>query len=207
MAAEGASAGVGDGAADHDGQFLARGSKGILNGKEAGLGVEGVKDGFDKEHVDSALNEGFGLFLVGGGQFVEAYGAVARAVHVGAQAQGAVGWSDGSGDKARFVGRRVGVGGLAGKPSSGEVEFTHQGFHSIVRHRNGLGVEGVGFDHVGARGKVLGVNFFYDLRLAQVEQVVVAFERMGPICKARTSVAGLVEAVVLEHRAHCTVQY
>src|SRR5262249_53009677 len=57
LSAEGASAGVGDGSADHYGQLLLFGiPKIFFDGEYSGLGVQGVEDGLDKECVDASFH-------------------------------------------------------------------------------------------------------------------------------------------------------
>ena len=44
------------------------------------------------------------------------------------------------------------------------------------------------------------------VRLRQNEKVVVAFDVLRPIGKARSAIVGLLEAEPLDHRAHCSVR-
>ena len=202
---EGAAAEVGDRARDHDGQVFSGLLEKAADGEESGLGVEGVEDGFDEEDVHSALDEVFDLLGVGGGDLLEGHLALAGVVHIARDRERAVERADGAGDIDAAVG--AGVGGFAGESGSGEVEFGDEMAEAVVLLRDRGGVEGVRLDDVRAGGDVFRVNLANDLRLGEHEEVVVSLEILaGPIGEAVATVVGLLQLVLLDHRAHRAVE-
>ncbi|MND47723.1 hypothetical protein D3C80_386240 [compost metagenome] len=115
LARQGAARSVGDGAGNHDRQFDAQFFEYALYGKDRGLGVEGVEDGFDQDQVGAALDQAFGGFGVVFHQLIEGHVAVAGVVHVRGQRAGATGRTEHAGDEARLVRgfQGLGVGDLA----------------------------------------------------------------------------------------------
>ena len=77
---------------------------------------------------------------------------------------------------------------------------------SIIALRDGLGVEGVGLNDVGAGFEIRVVDLADDVRLGQHEQVVVALEVAWVILEARATIACLVELIALNHGAHGAVE-
>ncbi len=205
LAGEGAAAQVGDRARDHDGQVFSGPFEKAADGEERGLGVEGIEDGFDEEDVHSPLDEIFDLFGVGGGDLLEGDLALAGVVHIPRDRKRAVEGADGSGDENTPVG--AGISGLAGQAGGGEVEFGDDFGEAVVLLRDGRGVEGVRLDDVRAGGDILRVNLANDLRLGKHEQIIVSLEILaGPIREAVAPVVGLLQFVLLDHRAHRSVQ-
>ena len=115
---------------------------------------------------------------VGLDQRVEAHIAEARIVHVGRDRGGAVGGADGAGDEARLVGRLLGpgIGRLARELGRGDVHLIGDVLEPVIGLADGLGVEGVGLDDVGAGFEIGIMDLADDLRLGQHQQIVVALE-------------------------------
>ena len=68
-------------------------------------------------------------------------------------------------------------------------------------------VEGVGLDDIRAGLEILAMDAFDDVRLRDVEQVVEALEVLpAPVREPRAAKGRLLQPVLLDHRAHRTVQ-
>ena len=79
-------------------------------------------------------------------------------------------------------------------------------FHSVVRQRNRLGIEGVGLNDVGSRFEILAVDGLHESGLGQVEEIVEVFDILVPILEALSANTRLIKAVGLDHGAHCAVE-
>ena len=99
-------------------------------------------------------------------------------------------------DKSELVIRQADLG--ARQFRRRKVDFRRQGFHLVIRHRNGCGVEGVGFDDIRARFKVGVVDSGDHFRFTEYQQVVVAFEVAWPVGKAFTTKIGFVQSIALD---------
>src|SRR5690606_4974371 len=152
LAGRGRAGGVGDGAGDHDRQLHTQFLEHALNGKDGGLGVKGVEDGFDHDQIGATLDQAAGGFTVVVYQLIEGDVAVAGVVDVRGQGAGAAGRREYAGYETRLV---RGFGGLFVTDPPGEagtfvVQLVGQVFHAVVGLGYPGGVEGVGFDDVGA---------------------------------------------------------
>ena len=192
LTAEGASAGVGDGAADPKGQV----DSGLIHGQSAGLqgglGIEGVEDGLDEEQVHAALDEAKDVVAVGRKQLVESDAAVAGLVDVGAEAGGAVGRADSTGHPG-FAPRS-----FAGHFGGGAAQLLAPGFEAVVGQRDRVGVEGVGGDDLRARFDVLSVNLRDEVGPGEGKQVVGALQLIGMVRKGALPVVLFAQAERLE---------
>src|SRR5690606_20515949 len=100
-----------------------------------------------------------------------------------------------------------GRAGLARQARALAVELAGQVLHAVVGERDGGGVEGVGFDQVGAGVEVGGVDRRDDVRPGQRQQVVVAALVVAGVGEALAAVVGLPEPVALDHGAHGAVEH
>ena len=205
---EGAAGGVGDGAGDHDRQLDAVLLEHLLHGEDGRLGVEGVEDGLDQDQVGAALDQTAGGLGVVLHQLVEGDVAVARVVDVRGDRAGAAGWTEDASDETRTVRgfQGLGVGHLASDAGALDVHLVGQRLHAIVGLGHAGGVEGVGFQDVGACIQVGLLDLGDDLRLAQQQQIVVAFDVARPVGETRATVVGLFQLVALDHGAHAAVE-
>ena len=139
-------------------------------------------------------------------QFVERHVARARIVDVrrnggrlGLRAQCA-------GNEARPAGRAELVARGARQPGRLDVQFVRDSRQLVVPLGNRSRAEGVGFDDVGAGGKILLMNFEYDFRTRQGKQLVIALEILRMHAKARSAKIGLAQLVALDHGSHRAIQ-
>ncbi|KAF5290530.1 hypothetical protein FQR65_LT20636 [Abscondita terminalis] len=216
-----AARGIGDGAGNHDRQACATLIKRFLDGKQGGLGVECVKDGFHHQHVGTTVNQAFDGLPVGDAQFVETGVAKPRIVHVRADRGSAAGRSQYANDKAWLLWslRLHGVAAGAGHLGTGMVEFVDQMLQVVIGLADGGGIEGVGFNQIGPGLEVGRMHPGDDLGPGQQQQVVVALEIMAAmravssecllaveaVGKALAAIVFFLQAMALNHRAHGTV--
>ena len=123
-----------------------------------GLGVQRVEDGFEQQQVDAAFDQGAGLLVVGFAQLVEgdaAGGGIADVL----RDRGGARWSGPSSRRRSSGGRRC----AAVKPSAArraicapaKLRSCDAALQAVIGHGDGVGVEGVGLDDVGAGFEVL----------------------------------------------------
>ncbi len=208
LARQGAAGGIGDGAGDHDRQFDAIVLEHLLHGEDRRLGIERVEDGLDQDQVGAALDQATGGLDVVFHQFVEGDVAVAGVVDVRGDRAGPAGRAEHAGDEARFVRgfQGLGIGDLAGDARALDVQLVHQRFHAVVGLGNLGGVEGVGFEDIGAGIQVGFLDRRDHIRAAEQQQVVVAFHVAWPIGEARATIVVFLEAIALDHSTHAAVE-
>ena len=198
---------VGDGARDDHRPAAFTLLEQRLEGEHGRFGVERVEDRFDEDDVGSAVDQAVGGFEVGGNQLVVGDVAGAGIVDVRRNGRGPRSGPERACDVARLLGSAEFVGGLAGQRGAGIVQLVAEILHPVVRHRHLVRVERVGFDDVGAHLEVFAVDPLDDLRLGQIEQVVVALQRRRPFGEPIPAVAGLVGPVTLDRGAHRAVDH
>ncbi len=205
---EGAAAGIGNGARDHDGQVDAPVLEERLDGEDRRLGVEGIEDGLDEQHVRAAVHQAFGGLVIGLGQLVEGGVAKARVVDVRRDGAGAVGGAQHAGNEARLVGLPGGhrVGGLARHLGRISIQLIDQILQLIIGLGNGGRVEGVGLDNVGTGLQIGRMDVADDLRLGDGQQIIVALEVARVVSKALAAIIRLLERIALDHGAHGAVE-
>ena len=143
LSREGAAAGVGQRARDHDGDFAAEPLGQEVDGVERRLGVERVEDRLDEQDVDPAVEKSLRLRRVGVDQLAEGDLARRGVRHVGRHRGRAVRRAHRPGDEARLlrVARRRGVGRRTGHRSGGTGHLAGVGLEPVVAQRDGVGVE------------------------------------------------------------------
>src|SRR5690606_14263689 len=142
-------------------------------------------------------------------QVVEGDRAETGVGDVRADGSGAAGRADHADREPRAV-RRAPFGvvaGGAGQPRALAVELARQRLQAVVRLRDRGGVEGVGLHQVRAGFQVGLVDAADQLRPGEAEQVVVAPEVVAVAGEALAAVAGLVQALALDHGAHGAVEH
>ena len=206
---EGAPAGVRDCARNHDRQPPTAFVEVFEDSKNGGFGVEGVENRLYQQQIRAPLDQPTRGGVVGVCQFVEGDVAIPQVAEVGGDGGGFVRGTERAGHEAGATIRRrpfIFVTGGTGDLRRRAVDLVAQGFHAIIRLRNGGSVEGVGLDDVRARFQIGAVNGVDNVRLCENEQVVVAFHVAVVIGEARPTIAGLVQLVALDHCAHGPIQ-
>ena len=209
LSGERAPGGVGDGAGDHNRQLNAQRFKLRFHRKYRRFGVKGVENGFNQDQIRTTFHQRFGGLSISRHQPVKSDITKCRIVDVRRNRRRAVGRAENTGNVARFLRRARGplISTGARQFRRRKVDFRRQGFHLVIRHRNGRGVEGVGFDDIRARFKVGVVDSGDHFRFTEYQQVVVAFEVAWPVGKAFTTKIGFVQSIALDHGAHTAVQH
>ena len=198
---------IGDGARDDHRPAASAVLEQRLDGEHRRLGVQRVEDRLDDEEVGTTVDQAVGGFEVGGNQLVVGDVAGSGVVDVRRDRRGPRRRPDGAGDVAGLLRGAELVAGLAGQGSAGVVQLVGQLVHVVVGERDRVRVERVRLQDVGARLEVLAVDPLDDLRLRQVEQVVVALKSGRPLHEPLAAVAGLVRPVPLDRRAHRAVDH
>ena len=208
LAGQGAVAGIAEGDRDYDRQTNSGVVEVLLNGVEARLEGEGVEDGFDQEEVDAPFDKAPHLGVISSGDLIETVGAEAGVVDVGGEGQGDPGRADGTGHKARLVGRLRGKvsGGAPGDLGGGDVDFLHLVLKAVILQRDRGCVEGVGLDQIGTGFQVVAMDFFDDLGAGEAEEIVASFERERMVPEQAAPIVRFIQAVALDHGAHGAVE-
>ncbi len=221
---EGAPGAVGDGAGNHDWHAAAAGVEQFVDREQCGLRVQRVEDRLDHEQVRAAIEQaarGFGVVV---DQFLERHVAEARIVDVGRDRCSATGRAEHADREARSRGISCldRGAGRARELRAFDVQFVRQVLELVVGLAEPGRVERVGLDQIRAGLQVGHVDVADDVRPGQRQQVVVALEVMpatsavrvrmvvravAAIGEARAAIAGLVESMLLQHRAHRTIEH
>ena len=199
---------VRDRAGDHDRHAHAARFGLVEDGVDRGLGVERVEDRLDQEEVRAAVEQAAYLLGIGIAQLVERDGAEAGIGDIGRDRRRAVGRADRACDEA--LAPVLVLGGQRGgahQPRTLEVELVGDVLHAVVGLRDRRRGERVGRDDVGAGAEIGEMDVAHRLRLAQIQQIVVAAHLAVPGIEARAAIAGLVQFVFLDHRAHRAVEH
>ena len=144
------------------------------------LGVEGVEDRLDQQHIDASLDEPGDLQAVRLGELPKRHRAESRILDTGRQRQGDVGRSDGTGGPAwSAIALLRLIGGLPGQSGGSSVELDDQSrvIEPVLALGNGRARERVGGDDVGAGEQVRQVQLDDRIGLGENEEVVVARQR------------------------------
>ncbi len=199
---------VGDRHRDHERQRLAGRLADLVDRDERGLRVQRVEDRLDEQDVGAAVDEPADLLGVRVLQLIEGDRAYRRVVDVRRDRQRPVGRPDRAGHEPGLLrrARRVLVGRGPGEPRGGDVDLVHERLQAVVALGDGVRVERVGLDDVGARLEVLAVNAADHVRPRQHEHVAVALEVVRMPGELLAAEVRLLELVALDHRAHRAVQ-
>ena len=148
LAGQGAAALIYDGDRNHDGKTDALFGKDVVDRTERSLGIECIEDRFDEQEVRATIDQAAHLLRICFARLVERERSEAWIIDVRTEAQGLVERADCAGNEARPVGATGGC--LFGKARRGNVEIVHHFLQLVVRLRERVRVERVGFDDVRA---------------------------------------------------------
>jgi len=179
----------------------------ISDGEERGFGIERVENRLDEQHIGAALEQPERLLAIGVHELDIGHAARAGIVRVARDGGGAVGWSHRSGDEADAprVRRHELVAYATGQPRGLDVQLGDDRFEVIVGLRNGLRVERIGLDDVGARLEKAAMNFRDDVGPREHEQIAVALEILVMFREPLAAKISLLELILLQCRAHRAV--
>ena len=199
---------IGNGAGDHQRQVNAQRLQLLFHRIDGRFGIQGIKYRFNQDQIHATFHQRPGGFAIGGHQLVKGNITERRIVHIRRNRGGTVGRAKHARDVARFFRRagRPGVGAGAGQLRRGKVDLGRQGFHLVIRHRDGRRVKGVGLNDIRTGLEVGVVDLADHLGLAEHQQVVVAFQVARPVSKALTAKVLLTQTIALDHGAHAPIQ-
>ena len=203
LAGKGASRAICDGAGDHQRHLKAALGEGLEAGKDGGLGVQRIEDGFDQEDVGAAVDETLDLLAIGDAKIVEADRAETRIVDVRRKRRGAVCRPQGAGDETAPSVRLLRLDRRPPRQSRPvAIEVIDLILHPIVGLRDRGRGEGVGLENVRACQRVSQMDVFDRLRLGQRQKVIVALQ--GPVAgmKAIAAEVRLIQVEALDLGAH-----
>ena len=219
---------VGDRARDHQRQSDLQAILHLLDGQERGLGVERVEDGFHQQDIHAPFDERLHLFGVSRDQLLKTHGPESGIVDIRRDRGGDRHRSNGpgniSGDARGFEHR---IDRAPGQFGRSQIHFPSQvAQERILDHiiekglifatlgmtkekvvlADGRRRKRVRFNEVGPGLQIVPVNFFDDLRLGDLEQLVVALEVLPlPIAEALASKLGLAQFVTLDDSSHGSI--
>ena len=178
-----------------------------LDRKNRRLGIQGIEYRFHHQAVDTAFEQSMRRNSIGVGELFEGDIAQARVIDIRRHRRGAIGWAKDAGDKslpAALPGDFIRC--LPGDARRGQVEIGNSLFKAIVRLRRETGVEGIGLDNIRAGLEIGLVDFPDDMRPGQAQQVIVAGQRLVVAFELPPAEVSLGQTVVLDHRAHRTIE-
>ena len=208
LSAEGATAGVRDGAADHDRHALVRRGEHLLDREQRGFRVQRVEDRFDQQNVGTTIQQAARGLGIRSYQLGVRHVARRWIVDLWRQRCGAIGGPEHAGHVARTrrLTRLEQIGDIPRQSRAFDVQLVSQRLHAVIGHRDRGRVERIGLENVGAGKQIRGVNGTDQFRPRECEQVVVTAQIARPVSEPRATIRGLIEALALNHGAHRTVE-
>ncbi len=207
LAGQGAAAGIGDRARDKDRQIDAFAIEILLDCENSRLGIQRVEHGLDQQKVGAAIDQSRNGFRIDIDEFFEIRIAESGIVDIGRNRGRTVGRPQHPGHKTRLVGRIDAelVGDAARNACALVIQFVNLRFHAVIGHRDGGGIEGVGFQNIDTGFQESAMDFLDHIRPGQGQQVVVALLREGMAGEPVAAIIGFFQLVSLNHRAHGAV--
>ena len=126
------------------------------------------------DDISAAIDQSAQRLVVGADQIVKGDVPEPGIVYVRGNRCRAIGRAENSSDKARFVGRSLGLGlgRFAGQRRAGAIEVVDSALHHIVDHGDGGRVEGVGFNDIGAGFQERFMNTSNGVRSRDIETFI-----------------------------------
>ncbi len=103
MSGEGAAGSIGDGPGNDQRQFIPDFFTDSFISKNSGFGIEGIKDGFDQDQINTAVNKAFELFRISFDQLVKINSTESRIIDIRRDRRCSCSGAYGPGHKARFM--------------------------------------------------------------------------------------------------------
>ncbi len=180
-----------------------------LDREDRGLAVERVEDRLDEQDVGATGDQATRGGRVRVDELLPGHVARAGVVDVGRDGSRLGGRPERAGDEARPVRRRsvCCVGCLPGERRGGPVDLLDVGLQGVLGHRDRGAVEGVGGDDIGACLEVRVVDLANYLRLGEIEDLVRAAQVARMARETLAAKRCLIEAMLLDERAHGTVEH
>ena len=141
LTAERSPGGICDGSADHQGKLLkVMVSEEFLGRVNGCLCIQGIKNGFDQQKVNTTFHQGFHLFVIGLCHLIKTDAPETRVVYIRRKGQGLVHGAYGASHKgsASILGFRVVcpvfVDSISGTLGGCQVDFIRQLAHVVISH-------------------------------------------------------------------------
>ncbi len=180
----------------------------FLDSKKRRFGVERIENRLHEQKVNAALDQSFGLSSVSLAQLIKSDGP-RRGIRDVVRDRGRFrGRSHGAGHEASALRMRghVALHGLPRDLCSGKIHIGDASFERIFRHGHRVGVERIRFDDVGARFQILLMDLPDDLRLGQIQGVIIQAQILAMPREFLTAIARLIQFARLDHRAHGAIE-
>ncbi len=209
LSAQGAAAGIGDGAGNDDGDvyfsFVAK----LLYRKEGGFGIEGLEDGLYEQYIGTAIEQAAALLVVYIGHFAESDSAVTGAVHIRRNGKRTISRADRSGYKARPGGVAFGKFIRYGtcKPGTGQINVVYVITYTIISLSDTGGTKGISFYNIGPGFQILSGYGLDNIGPGKVEQIVIAFQVAWPVGESLAAIVLFGKLPGLDQAAHRSVDY
>ena len=192
----------------HDRNALPGGFKIFVDGEKRRLRVQRVENRFDQQDINAAFHQAARLFVVNLAQFVEGDAARGGAIHILRHRGRAIGRPHRSSHQKMPAGMRrfKFVGDLARDFRARDIEFMNVMFEAVIERGNRVRVECVGLDDVGAGFEILALNRLHDLRLRDIQHVVILPQVPRVLQELGAAKRRFVKLLRLDHRAHGAIQ-
>ena len=188
-----------DAEAEHDGQ-LGGYLPCCLNGD---AGILHIEDGFDKQGVNASICQCLNLLFI---SLTESGSKLFPIPFFLFTHKGTAGGANASCHKTGFVRRAELVGTLTGQAGCDEVDLSAVVLHTIVAHRDALGIEGIRLDDVGACFKVFAMDIANDEGSGKGENVIAALQLLRMVSKTGSTEVFFAQLELLDHGTHSTVE-
>ncbi|MDT4848669.1 hypothetical protein FQZ97_827650 [compost metagenome] len=179
----------------------------FFGGKNGGLCVQRIEDGFNQNNVGAAIDQAANLVGIGNAQIIECHRTIARIVDIRRQRRGAVCRSQSTCNKAAatiFLLRTESR--AARKTRAVAVQLIDGIFHAVVGLRDGGRRKCIGFENISASHCIGKVNFFNRLWLGECQKIVVALQLAIAGTETLAAKMLFVKAQPLNLRTHGTVE-
>ncbi len=208
LARKGTARGIGNRAGNHHRPATAGLLKELLDGKQGGLGIERIENGFDQQQIRPAIRQPLNGNEIIAHQLVELHIPEARVIHIGRNRGRARCRPKHARNKSRLRRHllRSPVASLARELRTTQVELINQRLQPVIRLRNGRRIKRIRLEDIRTCRQVLLVNALDDFRLRQQQQIIVALEILCMAGKTRATIICLRQPVTLDHRPHRTIE-
>ena len=209
LAGESAAGVVHDGTGDEDGNLLAPVREELVDGEHRSLGVQGVEDGLNQQHVNATVDERLHLFVVRGDDLVVGAPAECGVLHGRRHGKrlvrGAHRTRGEAGPRGVLLGHRHAA--LLGELRRDLVQVVHDVLlvQLVIKLRDHRGVERVRFDDVRPSLEVLHVDLLHNVGAGDHQDVVVALQVVGVVLEPLAPEVFFLELVRLHRGAHGAV--
>ena len=202
---------VNNGATDEHREADAFLGKVLLNGIQSSLCIQRVKDGLNKQHINTASEQRINLNSVSSNNLVKGHVTERRVLNGWRNTQSPVRWTNSAANKSRLgriLGRELDTA-LLGKLRSSLVYQVHLllGLQLVVCLGNGGAAESICLNEVRANLKELAVNLTDDVRTRDHKNIIVPLQWVAMVLVPLTLEVRLIKLVLLNRGSHGTINH